>query len=340
MRAVRFDGRTVAMGEAPAPRADSGEVVIRPTLAALDSIDHGLMAREKPERPFTPGHAFVGVVSDAGGDEAKRRLKGRRVVGAWSLSCGKCELCRGGLSNHCRSRVVVGSPAREGALAEQIALPVAAVHLVPDGVSDEAAAMVHLVAAAAHSAQMLRVEGKPFITILGDGPVGLLTAQVMTRLNASVRLLGKHPEKFELCERWGVKHRHVGEVGRRADQDVVVDCTGSPTGLETAMHLVRPRGKIILMSAGSLLPVGGEATPAAPVTPDLRPIVVGELELLGCRGGSIERGLQLIESGQVDTTTFATRRVRLDQSAAVLSQARRGLVTLVEIEPRGSRPAP
>jgi hypothetical protein len=66
--------------------------------------------------------------------------------------------------------------------------------------------------------------------VLGDGPLGLVMVQVMSRLNASVRLIGRHADKLAICEKWGVKHRLADEVGRRDDQDVVVDAP-APTGL-------------------------------------------------------------------------------------------------------------
>ena len=72
------------------------------------------------------------------------------------------------------------------------------------------------------------------------------TDAVMAKLNASVRLVGRYSEKLAVCEKWGIKHRHVDDVGRRSDQDIVVDCTGSPDGLDLALRLVRPRGTVVL----------------------------------------------------------------------------------------------
>ncbi len=43
-------------------------------------------------------------------------------------------------------------------------------------------------------------------------------------------------DKFAICEKWGIKHRHANDVGRRADQDIVVDCTGLDEGLALAMQ--------------------------------------------------------------------------------------------------------
>jgi threonine dehydrogenase-like Zn-dependent dehydrogenase len=150
-----------------------------------------------------------------------------------------------------------------------------------------------------------------YITVLGDSALGLLTAQVMTRLNASVRVLGKSAEKLAVCERWGIKNRLESEVGRRADQDAVVDCTGAPDGLALAMLLVRPRGKIVLKSFGT--------QPGAAA--DLGPLVENEIDLIGSRSGPIADALAMLALAQVDTTGMVTRRMRFDDSVDALRAA-------------------
>jgi len=160
----------------------------------------------------------------------------------------------------------------------------------------------------------LTIEGKPYITVLGDGPLGLLMVQVMAKLNASVRLVGRYSEKLAVCEKWGIKHRHVDDVGRRADQDIVVDCTGSPAGLELAMQLVRPRGVVVLKTL-----VERDARAAHGV--DLTPLVLKEIELIGSFTGPLKEALTLIERDEVDVVSLISRRMRLDDGAELLSAA-------------------
>ncbi len=352
MRALVFDGRSPKfLSDRPQPAPLAGEALIRPTRLAISSTDIALARGLAPAHapPFTGvmGHEFVGVVAEINlpkdappALEVRRKLKGKRVVAPMNLVCGKCELCRGGLSSHCRARSVMGALGRDGCFAEAFTLPLTSLHAVPDAIDDDSAVFASLIAAAAHAAQMLRIEGKPYITVLGDGPLGLLTAQVMTRLNASVRLLGKHPEKFALCEHWGVKHRHIDEVGRRADQDVVVDCTGSPSGLPLALQLVRPRGKIILKTTTTRLPIAPPTpTPGAPAPQlpggdawsaiNLAPLVVNEIELLGCRCGSIDQALGLLARKDLSIASLITKRFKFDQAAQALQAATQGAIKIV-----------
>lgn len=339
MRALRYDGQHVALvADAREPVALPGEAIVRPTRLGICATDVEI-ARGGSRFVGTLGHEFVGVVEEINLPrehpapatlEARRRLKGRRVTGSINLVCGHCDLCRAGLSTHCRQRTVLGCSGRDGCFAERFAIPLINLHAVSDRVDDDRAVFAEPLAAAAHAAQMIGPESRPLVTVLGDGKLGLLTAQVIARTHEGVRLLGKHPHKFALCEKWGIRHRHIDDVGRRQDQDVVIDCTGSAGGLELAMQLVRPRGRIVLKSSVSPLPI----QPGAPVPmPDhpawgrainLAPIVINEIELVGSRCGPIEAALDLLENEAVNVLPLITARFPFEQAVAALHAARQG----------------
>ena len=246
MQALVYDGKQPRLNprhDAPAS-APPGEAIIRPLRMGVCATDleicRGYMG-------FTGvlGHEFVGIVEDAAGRDARKWI-GKRVVGNINCVCGKCDMCRAGLREHCRDRTVLGIAGRDGCFAERFTLPVKNLLAVPDHVDDDHAVFTEPLAAAYQILRQLTIEGRPYITVLGDGRLGLLCAQVMSQLNATVRVVGKHADKLALCEKWNVKHRLLDDVGLLNDQDIVVDCTGSPTGLTTAMKLVRPRGTMVI----------------------------------------------------------------------------------------------
>ena len=269
------------------------------------------------------GHEFVGVVEGVSddADERGQGLMGQRVVGSINCVCGACDMCQRGLSNHCRDRTVLGIAGRDGCLADRFVLPLRNLHAVPEVMDDDTAVFTEPVAAAVNVMQRLRIEARPYITVLGDGRLGLLTAQVLARLNASVRVLGKHAAKLELCERWGIRHRLVDDVTPRADQDVVVDCTGSATGLAMAMRLVRPRGTIAL-----------KTTVADQQGVDLSPIVIHEIDVVGSRCGPFPDALSLLADEAVEVIGLISRRVRLEDGVEGLRAAAQADVIKVLIE--------
>jgi threonine dehydrogenase-like Zn-dependent dehydrogenase len=314
-------GEAVCSNAVAAPVAAAGEVIVRPTYMLVSTPDRELVRSRGAAVAAAGqvlGHQFVGVVEEASqGGAYGAKLLGKRVVGSITVACGVCDLCKGGLSHHCRVRTVVGLRGRSGCFAEKLAIPAANLLAVPEGVEDARAVFAYAISSAAHVSAAFRVEGKPYISVLGDGLMGLLSVQVMARLNARVRLLGKHEKKLLMCERWGIKHRLVGEVGRRLDQDVIVDCTGSATGLVDALGMVRPRGKVVLKRGP--VDVGASAKESAGW---LGGLVEREVELIGSRCGSLSEGLALLKDRLVQVEGLVARTVGLEDVPGVLMRER------------------
>ena len=327
IQALRFIDGTLRFGPTPAPVPGEGEVLIRPTRLGIASPDLAVVAGQVRFRGVL-GHEFVGIVEDAHDKALRKSLAGSRVLGHPSAPCAACDLCKAGLPLHCPSRRVLGLWGRDGCFAERFTIPAASLVEVSAEVDDDHAIFAYALGAAIHAVRMIRIVGKPYVTVLGDGPVGLLAAQVASRLNASVRLLGRHESKYALCERWGVKHRHESEVGRRHDQDVVIDCTGSGEGLALALALVRPRGKVILKTAPA--PVPADAFSPQSQSVDLRQAVANEVEILGAAGCALAEAVAMLARREVDVLPLITRRSRLSDGASAFAAARDAIKVLLE----------
>ncbi len=297
---------------APDPVAGPGGAIVRPRRAA---VFHPL----PDELGAIPGSDFAGVIDrlhESADAAERRRLVSQRVVGLADIACTRCDLCRGGLSVHCRERRTLGTAAAAGCLAERFEIPVRNLVTIPDSLGDDEAVFAPTLAAAIHAAQSVRLEGGAFVTVLGDSVLALLCAQVLAARTPAVRLLGQHAERFTLCEKWGIKHRHESEAGRRADQTAVIDCTGTAAGFALAMRLVRPRGMIVLAERGG-------------AGVDLRAVTDAELVLIGARSGPLRDAVAMLSRGAVDVLSLVTRRARLDQAPAAL-HGESGLSLLIE----------
>jgi alcohol dehydrogenase len=329
MRALRFDGRSVVLDKsAPEPTPGPGEALVAPILMAASGADwpttHPTDPAGPPESWRVLGHEFVGLVEHVHQPDAqpgfRHALVGQRVVASVSVSCATCDLCKKGLGAHCRQRRTLGQPGPaglDGCFADRLVLPLRNLHPVPPGLRDELAVFAEPVASALHAKACFRPEGRPYITVLGDTAIGLLVAQVMAKLNASVRLVGTDPARLALCDRWGVRQRPLADVGRRADQDVVIECSGTNHGLQTALEMVRPRGRVILKQP-TLQPMASAA--AQPI--DLTPAINAEVEIIGSRCGSISQALAALATGEVDVSPLILRRARLVDGPAVLQSLR------------------
>ncbi|MBX3390898.1 MAG: alcohol dehydrogenase catalytic domain-containing protein [Phycisphaeraceae bacterium] len=299
--------------ESPDPIVRSREALVKITRALIDP--RTLATRRESSRAFAPGCEFVGIVLSSPDSPS---LEGKRVVAPSVFPCSACDLCRAGLSIHCRSRSELGSE-RDGAFAEKVSLPVASLVEIPKGLDEDRACFATVLGRAIHAADLVRLESKPFVTILGDDPIALLSAQVMTQRNASVRVLGREPSRFELCEKWGVKHRHIDQVGRRADQDVVFLCSNEPGDLEIAMKLARPRATVLLLEP----PGAASAGSAAPSHASLNLLHTNEIALVGSRGERLTEALRLLAGDSVDVRSLLTAKFRVTQFLEAFSRASR-----------------
>jgi threonine dehydrogenase-like Zn-dependent dehydrogenase len=349
MRAIVLDDGVRFDASRPAPAARDGEVLVRVTTAGVCETDLQLIKGYMGFRGVL-GHEFVGVAESG-------PYAGRRVVGEINCACWTCDMCGRGLPTHCRNRTVLGILNHDGAFADLIAVPQRNLHLVPDSLPDEVAVFTEPVAAAFQVPAQIPVGADDRIVVLGDGRLGNLCAQVLAARSSRVLVVGKHPEKLALLQAMGIETAllgaHSGPEGppprsgegpaRRSGEgppprsgddavwsgdlpehgaDIVVDCTGSETGLPTALRLVRPRGTIVLKTT-----VAGTQTLA------WAPFVIDEVTLVGSRCGPFDQALAALEEGRVDVRPLISGRVNLSDGAVALdrAQAKGVLKVLIEV---------
>jgi threonine dehydrogenase-like Zn-dependent dehydrogenase len=307
MKALVFDKTLSFQPKRPEPQATDGDTLIRVRQAGICSTDLEITKGYMGFRGVL-GHEFVGDVVES----PDKDLVGKRVVGEINIVCGRCDLCVAGLSTHCRNRSVLGILNHDGAFAEFVRLPAVNLHVVPKGVDNDQAVFVEPLAAAFQVLKQVKIDARTWVTVLGDGRLGLLVAQVLRNAGCPVRVVGKHPEKLTVCEKWGIRSRVLADIVPRHDQDIVVDCTGSAAGFETAMAMVRPRGTIVLKS-----------TVAAGRPINLAPIVIDEINVIGSRCGPFKEAIRALAEKSVDVVSLISRRMRIEQGVEAFDFANR-----------------
>jgi alcohol dehydrogenase len=307
MRAIVFDTALAFQPRHPEPPEALGDTLVRVTQAGICSTDLEITKGYMGFRGVL-GHEFVGRVIES----AQKALVGKRVVGEINVVCGRCDLCQSGLSAHCRARTVLGIVGRDGAFADHVRLPAVNLHVLPDAVDDDQAVFVEPLAAAFQVLKQVQLDSRRWVTVLGDGRLGLLVAQVLRESGAPVRVIGRHPEKLALCERWSIRARPLADINPRHDQDVVVDCTGSAAGFELAMQMVRPRGTIVLKS-----------TVAQGKPLNLAPLVIDEINVIGSRCGPFREAIRALAEKRIDVASLIHRRMRIEQGVEALDLAGR-----------------
>jgi threonine dehydrogenase-like Zn-dependent dehydrogenase len=280
----------------------------------------------------TPGHEFVGEVADVAGvsTAVKKRWMGKRVVGEINVACAAygykpiCEFCRRGLKTHCAQRTVLGIVAHDGAFAEYLALPLENLHVIPPNISEEKAVFVEPLAAACQILTQIETRKFKEAAVLGDGKLAQLIALVLQAAGLRVVMYGKHANKLTMAQKAGLATKKVAGDGSdlqsvKENYRLVVEATGSPSGLRLAEEITEPRGTLVLKSTFH---------GAAPV--ETWPIVVKEITVVGSRCGPFAKAIALLRSGKVDPTPLISRVFPLkDATEAIQYAQERGVMKVL-----------
>lgn len=278
MKGVYCDGSSIRLrDDLPVPQAQPGEVVLGVRTVGICDTDLQL-ARGYLGFQGILGHEFVGQTET-----------GQRVTAEINHPCRVCPVCLAGRPQHCPNRTVLGIVGHDGAMAEYVRVPAATLHQVPESLDDREAVFIEPLAAAFRITEQLELGPDLHMAILGDGKLGLLCAWVARLTGAQVHLIGKHPAKLSLAGEAIVTHglENVGALGKSFD--VVVDCTGSHSGLPTALVLVKSCGTVVL-----------KTTVAGSYTVDLAGIVIDEVRLIGSRCGPFSKAIAALSDRLID----------------------------------------
>lgn len=316
-----------------------GEVVLQVLMGSLCGTDatqyeratmvplHARHPSSGHQGPVILGHEVVGTVIEVGADVVDLEV-GQRVVPGAGWWCGACPQCKEGRINICERYYLMGIHA-DGGLAERAKFPAMMCVPVPEGCSDEAAAMAQPCAVALHALGRGRVEEAQTIALFGAGSIGSLLLAAMQAQSAGLRrviVVDVEPARLETALELGAAHvvngrtadaaARVRELSGGCGVDVAIEATGVPESISHALAAVR-RG-------GRLLQVG---IPHQPVGLALDAAVVQEKEILTTNGEVC--GVDLPRALHLLATTDLAARVGY-QVIGLEAVVEEGLVPLVE----------
>ena len=281
MKGIYFNGNSAVYREdLPMPVRGEKESLVKILLSAVCNTDKEVKKGYRPDFRGIMGHEFVGEVVESP-DES---LVGKRVVGELNAACGECIYCKTGRPSHCNERRVLGMKNKDGAFAEYMTIDTNLLHVVPEELPTEIAIFTEPLAAAFEILTQIHVSPNKNAAVLGDGRLALFVAQVLAQTGIDLTVIGKHEEKLELFKSFA----KVTMEGEPEDYEYVAECTGSPSGLQKALELVRKKGTIILKS-----------TYAGTVDINMSMAVVNEISIVGSRCGPFEPALKMLKEGKI-----------------------------------------
>lgn len=290
MKGIYFDGEKAVYREnLPKPVPGKKESLVRVCMAAVCNTDKEILKGYRPDFKGVMGHEFVGVVEES----PDASLIGKRVVGELNATCGRCVYCLTGRPTHCTYRRVLGMHDKDGCFGEYMTIDTSLLHVVPEGLPTEKAVYTEPLAAAFEIMTQVSLTKDKNIAVLGDGRLAYCVVQAMNAEGHRVTVVGKHPEKLELFAPFA----DVTTERKKEGYEVVVEASGSPSGILQAMEMVRKKGTIVLKS-----------TYAGEVSLPLSLVAVNEISIVGSRCGPFVPALEALAAGKAqfpDITLFS-----------------------------------
>ena len=297
---------TVEQTATGAPGA--GEVTVRIAYCGICGTDmhvyHGNMdARVGLNRIV--GHEMSGVV-EAIGEGVTNVSLGQKVVVRPLDHCGDCPACEAGHQHICHKLKFLGLDT-DGAMQEFWTIPSHTLHILPDDLRLDHAALIEPVAVACHDVRMSGLQSGENVVVIGGGPIGVLVAMVARDAGGNVLISEVNPHRLAIAKKLGfdtinpVEADLVETVNTRTGNkgaEVVFEVSGTQPGVDAMTAVAATRARIVMVAIHAQKPAI-----------DLFQFFWRELKLIGVRvyePEDYEKAISTIASGGVDANTIIT----------------------------------
>jgi len=269
MKAVQLvaPSAPLELRELPLPEPGENDVVVRVAGCGVCHTDigfwkDGVATRHPP--PITLGHEISGEVVEAG--SAYADLIGTEVIVPSVIPCGQCDLCRSGRGNVCRAQLMPGND-MDGGFADFIRVPGLGLCPVHDRGGLELAELSVIADAVTTPYQAVKRSGlrpEDVAIVVGVGGVGTHCVQIAAATGAHTvaidvdagKLAGVAPYGAALTiDSSATSFKEIRARLRDAAAEwgcaqhgwKIFECSGHPTGQETAYGLLNHAGTLMVV---------------------------------------------------------------------------------------------
>jgi len=318
MKALLLSGpRDLKLVDAPSVPLQPGQVRLRIRKVGICGSDYSSIAGKLPftRFPIIPGHEATGELLEVCGDSPWK--PGDRVA-IHPILCDRNDpMFAAGRVHHSDSTEVLGVVSRNGAYAEEVVLEDYMLRAVPEGMSEEAAAMIEPVDVAVRALRRGELQPGERVLVLGAGNIGLLVIQAARALGAGyVAVTDIVPDKLAKATELGVDETLDVREGLAPEKiekkyDLVIDGIGTEASVRDALVACRRGGRIVVYGV-----------PAGDITFPLRVAFSKDVSLMTSRlyDASFDEAMSLVASGAVKTTDIITHRVSLADAPDLIAR--------------------
>jgi threonine dehydrogenase-like Zn-dependent dehydrogenase len=248
LKAAIYRGpRQIKIENVPEPKVRSSRILVKFKAGSICGTDLHFYRGEWKwmKKGLIIGHDACGIRDDTG----------ERVVMVPIVNCGHCYFCLTGHPTYCTHGKFYGLT-RNGFFAESKAMLPRSLISLPSNVSDEEAAVVEPVALAIRVLNYLQPNIGDWVTVVGQGAIGLLMTQVALMKGCRVIAVDLEDYRLEFSKKYGAeaiinaKTENVAKVVRKLTNqgsDFVIEAAGTKATVEQTPYLVKKTGKVALV---------------------------------------------------------------------------------------------
>ncbi|BAN27359.1 L-idonate 5-dehydrogenase [Caballeronia insecticola] len=262
LAAVLHEAKKLVIDEIDTPQPQPGQVQIRVRAGGICGSDLSYYFKGKSgdfavREPFVLGHEVAGEIA-ALGEGVSGLSVGQRVAVNPGLNCGTCRFCVKGMPNHCLNMRFMGSastfPHMQGMFRQYITAAARQCVPVPDSLDFAQASMAEPLAVALHALKLAGSLVGARMLLVGCGPIGCIVLAAARRAGAHrIVAVDLADKALAMAASLGADETVLANDQARIDAwarergtfDVVIEASGSPAGLDTALRAVRAGGTVI-----------------------------------------------------------------------------------------------
>jgi L-iditol 2-dehydrogenase len=323
----------IEVREVPVPAIkNDDEVLIKISAAGVCGTDIHIYRDEFPYwPPVVMGHEFSGVIEETGSSVKGFKPGDRIVAEPHTRFCGKCYLCRAGHIQSCAEKRSPGWGI-DGAFTDYLVMPSLFLHHIPDGLSDEAAALTEPTAIVVTGVVERGKAGVgDTVVIVGAGPIALLSIVAARAAGAKkIFVLGTGADeamRFPAAKALGADEilnvtkadvvERILEATCGAGADLVVEASGAAEGVNTAAAAAKKTGRLAVLG----LP-GAEK-----ISIPWGSMVKKALDVSFCFSSSVsswEKAISVLASSPHNPETLISHRAKIDDWEKVFADIEAG----------------
>lgn len=308
--------RDLRLGDYQPPTPKDGETMLSIAAVGICGSDlhyykDGGIGSANISQPFIPGHEFSGWLNE---DIPALDLQAEELVAVDPATpCHQCEWCQKGYHNLCPQVKFLGAPPYQGALTQELPVPVNALIKIPSNFTASQGAMLEPLGVCVHAMNLARVRLQESVAVIGCGGIGLGLIQLLANSGCGP-VVAVDPQTHKVQKALesgataaGESLEVINDFTAKRGCDLVIEATNSPDGFAHAVRAAAIGGRLILVG----IPDGDTYSAIAASEARRRGL---DIRFSRRMGDVYPRAIQLVSEQRADVDAIVSHHLPLEKA--------------------------